>query len=106
MGAHGLGGIDKTDVALNGGCAYPFDSHGGVEAGNGARRDEVRRRGGVRFDVNLAGRLITAALRDDETFPALALDVDAKACQQVECDLDVGLGDQFAFDFNGQGAVL
>jgi hypothetical protein len=46
--------------------------------------------------MDVAGRLVAAAGRNGEALPAVALDRNAKARQQVERDLDVGLGDQLA----------
>ena len=67
---------------------------------DGAERDEVRRRRRVAFDVDVARRAIGAARRDREALPAVALHVDAEARQQVQRDLDVGLGDQLAVDLD------
>ena len=72
----------------------------GVGAGgNGAQRHKVTGRRGVAFDMDFAGRLVAAAGRDGEALPAFAPHLDAKACQQVERDLNVRLGDELAGDF-------
>ena len=104
--AHGRGGFDEADVALDRIAARAFDAQPTpAMGGDGAECDEVGRRRRIALDVDLARRSIPAvcrSARNGEALPAVALDADAEPCQQVQRDLDIGLGDQFALDQDDQ----
>jgi hypothetical protein len=55
--------------------------------------------------MDAARRAVGRSLRNGETLPALALHRDAEARQQVQRDLDVGLGDQLAHHLDHHRAV-
>lgn len=108
LGAHGLGGFDKADVALDRVLAHAqhLDAILAASArGNGAQCYEIAGGGGVGLDVDVAGRLVAAAGRNHEALPALVAHGDAKARQQLQRDVDVGLGDQFAHHLDADVAV-
>ena len=50
--------------------------------------------------MDLPGRAVLAARRDDKALPLLVCHPDAKACQQLQRDVDIGLGDQLAHHLN------
>ena len=56
--------------------------------------------------MNGTGRLVAAARWDDKALPAVVFHADAKTRQQFQGDVDVGLGDEFALDINGDGLFL
>jgi hypothetical protein len=103
---HQARGLDEADVALDGVRADTFDVHRRAAVrGDRAQRDEVGRRRGIALDVDVPWRGIAAAGRDGEALEAVALHLDAEACQQVQRDLDVGLGDQLALDLDHDGRL-
>ncbi len=57
----------------------PWMRTGSASAAERAGGDEIRRRRGVAFDADAAGRAVGAAGRNRETLPAVALDGDAEA---------------------------
>ena len=102
LGAHLLRSLDKADVALDGSRANAadVDAVAGVgTGGNGAQGHKVAGRRGIALDMDFAWRLVTATGRDGEALPAFALHLNAKARQQIQGDLNVRLGNQFASDF-------
>jgi hypothetical protein len=50
--------------------------------------------------MNRSRRCIGTALGNREALPALAPHRDAKPFEQRQCDVDVGLGDQLALNFD------
>jgi hypothetical protein len=100
LGAHRARGFDKADVALDRVVADAFDAQRPAARADRAQRDEVRRRRGIAFDMHVARRAVAAPGRHDEALPAVALHRDAEARQQRQRDLDIGLGDQLAFDLD------
>ena len=62
--------------------------------------DEVRRRRRVALDDEAARRAQRLAGAEAIALRALALDGDAEALEQLQRDLDVGLGDQLALDLD------
>ncbi len=107
--AHGPRGIDETDVALDGvRTDTQYLDAAGLPLASSYRpeRNEVASARRVCLDMDGAGRTQRTAGRDGEALPAIALDVDAKACQQVERDFDVGFGDQLAHHVNADALRL
>ena len=49
--------------------------------------------------MDAAGGLVAAACRDGETLPVLVIDHNAKACQQLQRDGDVGFGILLVFHY-------
>ena len=70
--AHLLQRLGKTDVALDTGAAHPFDPH--RTAADGARREEIRRRRRIAFDVDLCRAAVNLARRYGESLPTVTLD--------------------------------
>ena len=62
--------------------------------------NKIAGRRGIRLDMQHARRLELAASRNGEALPAFAHNVNAKACQQLERNLDVGARDQLAHHVN------
>jgi hypothetical protein len=94
--AHGLGRLDEADVTLDRCRPHTLDADAlAVRAGCNQRTEADEIAGGrcVGLDMDLSRRLVAAAGRNDETLPALAAYGNAEPCQQVQGDLDVGLGD-------------
>ena len=101
---HLYGGFNEADVALNRILTHAFDSESGSLAADvsrhGAKCYEVTGGRGIGLYVDIAGRSVTAAGRNDKAGPALALHFDPKASHEFERDLDIGAGNQLANDLN------
>ena len=116
--AHGLGGLDEADIALDRVLAYTqnADAPGlrrvvgigviGGAGGNRAQRDEIAGRRGVGLHMDGARRLIVAACGDHKALPAVVFHGDAEARQQLQRDVDIGLGDQLAHHLDADVAFL
>ena len=103
--AHGLGGFHKADVALNGVRAHAFNANARTR-NDGAQANKVAGRRSVRFHVDAERRLVAAALGNDKSAVRFAAHRNAKARQQIERDVDVGLADELAHHLNGDVLVL
>ena len=70
-----------------------------------AECDEIRGGGRVPFDKNFFRRHIVRTRWNCERRPAVARHLYAKTRHQVQRDFDVGFGNQFADDVDGDVAI-
>ena len=105
-GPHGSDGLDEADVALDRCAADAVDAQGGVDRRDGAGGDEVGRGRSVALDDEGSGRARRLAAAQAKTLPTFTLDGDTEPIQHRERDLDIGLRDELAVDFDdGIGGV-
>ena len=92
--------VGEGDVALDRSAVDAFDAQSRIDGADRRRGDEVRRRRRVALDDETSGRAELLAGTEAIALRALALDGDAEGLEQLQGDLDVGLGDQLALDLD------
>ena len=90
----------KGGVALDGVFAQAGDAHGRAAEQSGGK--EIGGARCVAFDGDAFGGAVACG-GDEEAAVGAVFDGDAEALHQVEGDVDIGLGNQFAFDADFAG---
>ena len=99
VGPHLRQRVDEAHIALDAVAADPLDAQGPATKRTGG--EKVRGRRGVAFNMQGARASIGGAGSDVKGAPVFARHCNAKALHQVQGDLDIGFGDQFAHHFDG-----
>ena len=88
--------VSKADIALHAVAANAGNAHGSTFNGGGGQKIGGGR--GIALDQIVPWRLILLLTLDDKALVLLVLDLDAEAAHQMQRNIDIGFGNQLAFD--------